>query len=115
MEILIISKKMHPYLLGRALYPFIQVNSRIVRHKKLYKRVLNHERIHHAQQKELLVIPFLIWYYLEFFYYFLSTGDLYRSYMSIRFEKECYKHEKDMTYLSRRKPYNYLKSSTKKR
>ena len=36
----------------------------IITYEKLSKEELNHERIHSAQQKELLYIPFYIWYSL---------------------------------------------------
>ena len=35
----------------------------IITYEKLSKEELNHERIHSAQQKELLYIPFYIWYF----------------------------------------------------
>lgn len=37
----------------------------IITYEKLSKEELNHERIHSAQQKELLYIPFYIWYFLN--------------------------------------------------
>lgn len=37
----------------------------IITYEKLSKEELNHKRIHSAQQKELLYIPFYIWYFFE--------------------------------------------------
>lgn len=108
MEWVIITNSLKNNAYGCALFPFIYVHKRVLRYKKLHQRVLNHERIHIRQQIELLVIPFLIWYYLEYLYYFLETKNWYKAYKKIRFERECFDNEKDMSYLSKRKPYNYL-------
>lgn len=40
----------------------------IITCEKLSKEEINHERIHSAQQKELLYIPFYIWYFFEWVY-----------------------------------------------
>jgi hypothetical protein len=93
---------------GLALYPFILINKRIVSNPKTYRRTLNHERIHHAQQLELLILPFYIWYVLEYLIYLVITRNSDLAYRSIRFERECYKHEKDQEYLANRRPYNYV-------
>jgi hypothetical protein len=66
----------------------------------------------------LLFIPFIIWYYLEYGYHYLRTLDADQAYRSIRFERECFRNEKDLNYLSKRRPYNYLfpaKKTRKKR
>jgi len=60
----------------------------------------NHERIHLRQQLELLVVPFYIWYLIEYYR---------KGYMNICFEKEAYANEKDLTYLKKRKLFNFLK------
>lgn len=65
---IIISSEMDKGLYGYARYPNIYVNKRIVRYKKLYKKTVTHERIHLAQQRQLLVLPFYIWYVLEYFF-----------------------------------------------
>jgi len=77
---------------------FIAINlfGIIVTCEELSKVELNHELIHTAQARELLYIPFYLWYIIEWFY-------LYH----IRFEKEAYAHQEDLEYLNRRKYYCY--------
>ena len=66
-----------------------------------------HERIHAAQQKELLYLPFFLWYVLEWMVLFLKYRDGKKAYFNIRFEKEAYNHQNDMQYLKNRKHYHY--------
>ncbi|MBR1681852.1 MAG: sodium:solute symporter [Bacteroidaceae bacterium] len=68
---------------------------------------LNHERIHAAQQRELLYVPFFIWYVVEWLFLWAKYGDRMKAYEHIRFEKEAYRHQGDLQYLSRRKHYRY--------
>lgn len=65
--------------------------------------VINHERIHDAQQKELLYIPFYLLYVLEWLFRLLQFRNAQKAYRNISFEREAYKHGNDLTYLSRRK------------
>lgn len=69
----------------------------------LTPNVLNHERIHTAQMRELLFIPFYILYVLEWMWRLIcERGNLYRAYLAISHEKEAYAHARDLTYLSNR-------------
>lgn len=68
---------------------------------------LNHELIHAAQQKELLYIPFFIWYGIEWLVLYFKYRDWSKAYFHIRFEKEAYRHEKDLQYLKKRKHFCY--------
>lgn len=61
--------------------------------------VLNHERIHTAQMKELGYILFYIIYLLEWIVRLFKKGNAYRN---ISFEREAYENEKDLDYLSAR-------------
>lgn len=67
----------------------------------------NHERIHAAQQKELLYIPFFIWYVLEWLVLLVRYRDRMQAYLHIRFEQEAYRHQADLNYLEKRKRYRY--------
>lgn len=58
--------------------------------------VLNHERIHTAQMKELLFLPFYILYLLEWIVRLFMRGNAYRN---ISFEREAYANEKNLNYL----------------
>ena len=73
----------------------------------LSRENLNHESIHAAQQKELLYIPFFIWYVLEWLVLLVWYRDSYKAYRNIRFEREAFAHQHDANYLSRRRHYRY--------
>lgn len=71
---------------------------------------LNHENIHFQQGKELLFIGFWLLYganYLINLFVFKFNRKL--AYKNIIFEKEAYKMEGIPDYLSKRKPYSFLK------
>jgi hypothetical protein len=67
----------------------------------------NHERIHAAQQQELLYLPFFLWYVTEWLVLLLKYRDSKKAYFNIRFEKEAYNHQKDLQYLKKRKHFRY--------
>lgn len=69
---------------------------------------INHELIHTAQMKELFYIFFYIWYLIEWLILFIKYKNSFIAYRNIRFEKEAYKHEKDLDYLNKRTKYNYI-------
>ena len=73
------------------------------------KRLILHESIHLAQQRECLYVIFFYLYISEYiwlrFLRGLSRRDAYRN---ISFEKEAYMHDDDEGYLERRKPYAWL-------
>ena len=71
------------------------------------KYVVNHERIHTAQQRELLFIPFYIIYLIEWCIRWIQYRDWKKAYLNISFEREAYGHGKDLTYLGRRKLYSW--------
>ena len=68
---------------------------------------LNHELIHAVQQKELLYIPFFIWYGIEWLILYIKYRNWEKAYFHIRFEKEAYQHQSNLDYLKHRKPYHY--------
>lgn len=67
---------------------------------------LNHERIHTRQMREMLYLPFYIWYLAEWLIRLLLPGNAYRN---ISFEREAYARQADLSYPDRRKPYSWLK------
>lgn len=71
----------------------------------LTPQIVNHERIHTAQQRELLFIPFYIIYLLEWILRLMQKRNWYRAYKAISFEREAYGNGNDLTYLSRRRHY----------
>ena len=96
--------KRHP--MGRGFYA-ICLFGFIFAIKPLSATELNHESIHAAQQRELLYIPFFLWYGIEWLFYYIKYRDSLKAYYHIRFEKEAYHHEKDLHYLEKRKHYHY--------
>ncbi|GGE95203.1 hypothetical protein [Flavobacterium limi] len=91
---------------GMALFPFILV--------KYYKDqvnvvFLNHEKIHLRQQLEMLILPFFIWYFLEFFIRFIQYKNKDLAYRNISFEREAYTNETDLNYLKKRSFFQFLK------
>ena len=77
-----------------AFYPFIFINPNTT----IDDILINHEKIHLKQQKELLLIPFYIWYLIA-----LKR----KGYMGISFEKEAYANETNLSYLKNRKLFSF--------
>ncbi|MBP7173046.1 MAG: hypothetical protein KBA33_03120 [Cloacibacterium sp.] len=91
---------------GITLFPFIFLK------KKEDKRnlvLINHEKIHLRQQLELLVIPFYIWYVVEYFYWYFKYKDSYLAYRRICFEREAFAKENSTQYLKERKFWAFWK------
>lgn len=66
---------------------------------------INHESIHTEQMKELLYLPFYVWYAIEWLIRLFMKGNAYRN---ISFEREAYANEKDFDYLSKRKHFSFF-------
>lgn len=67
----------------------------------------NHERIHGRQQIEMLIVPFFVWYLVEWVVkLFLGSGNAYKR---ISLEREAFENESDLDYLSKRKHYAWTK------
>lgn len=77
--------------------------------KELSKYVLNHEYIHGEQQKELLIVFFLLFYCLEYIIKLCITLNHNTAYQSISFEQEANKYEHDLNYISTRHRYTWIK------
>lgn len=69
---------------------------------KVTERLLNHERIHTAQMKELGYIFFYIIYVLEWLVRLLLPGNAYQN---ISFEREAYLFDGSSSYLQQRKRF----------
>lgn len=87
-----------------ALWPFI-----LLAMPRPSARLLNHERIHLRQQLELLILPFYVWYGLEYLWRRLRSGSHDAAYRAISFEREAYAHDADPGYLRRRRFWAFLK------
>lgn len=91
---------------GLALFPFVFVKYSSDKENPIF---INHERIHLRQQVELLVIPFFIWYFLEFLVRFIQYRNWDLAYRNISFEREAYAKENDLGYLKRRVFWSFPK------
>ena len=70
-------------------------------------RLINHERIHTAQMREMLYVFFYLWYAVEWFLKLLKYGS--GSYYNISFEREAYRNEENINYLKERKFWAWVK------
>lgn len=75
----------------------------------LDSKVINHELIHTAQMRELLFIPFYLLYVLEWMYRLVEYRNFDKAYRNISFEREAYANGHDLTYLSRRSHFSWLR------
>jgi hypothetical protein len=79
-----------------AFYPFIICSSKT----DITPQLINHERIHLRQQRELLIIPFYIWYLIAYYR---------KGYLNVSFEKEAYDNDLDLNYLKKRNIFAFRK------
>ncbi|HEY0261504.1 MAG TPA: hypothetical protein VGB95_00645 [Chitinophagales bacterium] len=90
---------------GLAIFPFI-----IVKHRDLKnnQRLVYHERIHFAQQKELLFVFFFALYLLNYLGNLLRFRNHEKAYREICFEREAYENDTLRHYLRNRKLFAFL-------
>lgn len=70
----------------------------------LSNELMNHERIHTAQQREMLFVGFYMAYFIEWLVRLPMGGNAYRN---ISFEREAYANQRNLDYLSSRRPYSW--------
>ncbi len=77
-------------------------------HRGVYlsSELMNHERIHTAQMREMLFVPFYIFYLVEWLVRLMMRGNAYRN---ISFEREAYDNQRNPDYLRQRRHYAWLK------
>ena len=93
-----------PYV-GMAVWPFIFVRGEVS------ETVINHEKIHLAQQLEMALIFFYLWYGIEFLIRLCIYWDGKLAYRRISFEQEAYEYQ---TKPDERKHYGWFKYVGKK-
>jgi hypothetical protein len=76
---------------------------------RMYPTDIRHENIHGAQQKELLIIFFLLWYGIEWLVKLCYYRNGTTAYKNICFEREAYDNETDIVYLDNRKHFSFIK------
>ena len=91
---------------GITLFPFIVLRESLQKTSVKSLRILRHEKTHIEQQKELLVVEFYLWYFIEWLIRLFMKGDAYRN---ISFEREAYSNQDNTEYLKTRKLYSFLK------
>jgi len=84
-----------------------------IKTKDVDLELINHERIHTAQMRELLYVFFYLWYVIEWLVKLIKYRDSRTAYMNIGFEKEAYRYSLDFSYLKRRKHFSFIKFITK--
>lgn len=104
--ILIVAKYLIPKgYSGLAAFPFVLVKKEGYKENRIF---INHEKIHLRQQLELLIVPFFIWYSLEFLLRWYQYKDKNLAYRNLSFEREAYANESNLEYLKTRKYFSFL-------
>lgn len=91
---------------GLTIFPFLFLKNKDLRQDKL---LINHERIHMVQQLEMLILPFYLWYFIEFLIRLIQYRNRYLAYINISFERESYSNDMDWDYLKTRKVWQFFK------
>lgn len=79
------------------------------------QEVINHESIHTAQMKEMLYIPFYLWYCIEYVYrmfWYAKKSNKPKAkdpYHALSFEREAYQNENTPDYLEHRSFWAWTK------
>ncbi len=103
---LIVTKYLIPKgFAGLTIFPFVFLRYPV---DKANSTFINHEKIHLRQQIELLIIPFFVLYFFEFFIRWMQYKNRYLAYKNISFEREAYANETNMNYLKTRNFYSFL-------
>jgi len=104
--VIIVSKYIVPKgYLGLTIFPFIFLKWKNL---SLNKTLVNHEMIHLRQQVELLILPFYLFYIIEFLIRYVKLKDWKTAYRSISFEKEAYKNDSNLKFLKKRPFWNFI-------
>lgn len=85
--------------------PFIFTKS----HTILNPIDIQHEDIHWAQEKEMLIFLFILWYIIEFIIRLIIYRNWNKAYRNISFEQEAYNNQNNIDYMKIRKHYNWIK------
>lgn len=91
--------------MGITLYPFIFLKNKELRENEV---LVNHEKIHLRQQKELFVIFFYLFYVVEWMIKLIQFRNGYLAYINLSFEREAYQNESNLNYLKSRKLYRFF-------
>ena len=106
MILLIIPQLLRKGFNGITIFPFIVLKNKSL---KQNKTLINHERIHLRQQLELLVLPFYVWYLIEYTIRLIQYKNRFLAYKNISFEREAYANETNLEYLKTRRFWVFLR------
>lgn len=96
------------------LWPFIIISPKRIKEQATREKtseeavtyfLINHEKIHLQQQKELYVIGFYVLYLYYFLKYLIRYRNFKSAYRYIPFEQEAYDKQYTLKYLEKRPPY----------
>ena len=81
------------------------------------EKTLRHEHIHTMQMREMLYVPFYLWYGIEYVIRFFGWSfekknpfyPNYKPYDLMSFEREAYDNEHDVEYPKTRKRFSWFK------
>ncbi|WP_298498190.1 hypothetical protein [uncultured Algibacter sp.] len=90
---------------GITIFPFVFLKSKNL---KGNQALINHEKIHLRQQLELLVIPFYVFYIVEFLVRLIQYRNWQIAYRNISFEREAYTNQLSLNYLKQRTFWSFL-------
>jgi len=88
------------------IFPFLITRDKNIKDNHV---MINHEKIHFRQIIEMLIIPFYLWYGVEFIFRYFQYKDKHKAYLNICFEREAYANEKDLNYLKKRPFWKFSK------
>jgi len=91
---------------GWVLFPFVFLKDKKLKRNPVF---MNHERIHLRQQMELLVLPFFLWYGIEYLFRWIQYRNRHQAYRNISFEREAYQNENALDYLKQRRLFGFFK------
>ncbi len=74
--------------------------------QKFDSKTVNHEKIHWKQQMEMLIVPFYIWYSVEWLIRIPINGK--KAYIKLLFEREAYNNDENLNYLETRKHFTWI-------
>jgi hypothetical protein len=90
---------------GMTVFPFIILKYSFDSENK---ELVNHEKIHIRQQLELLVVPFFVWYFVEYAVRLIQYKNANLAYRNISFEREAYANEQNFNYLKKRPFFSFI-------
>lgn len=88
-----------------AIWPFIFLRGKELKHDAI---LLNHEKIHLKQQKELLWIFFFLIYFFEFLAKIVIYKKPKLAYRNISFEREAYGNEQNFHYSDKKNYWSFI-------